>query len=163
SGAAAPSAAITFVGPAGELQGWYAAAPTPRGAVLIIHENRGLTPHFQQLPAPVAASRDSAMSIDLLSREGGAARFADPAPGAARGDRLVEDMRAGLSELERRAPGAKLAIVGFCFGGGQVWSLLASGEPRLAAAVPFYGPGPTGADFSGSKAAVLGVYAEQDS
>jgi carboxymethylenebutenolidase len=72
-------------------------------------------------------------------------------------------MRAALDELERRAPGASLAIVGFCFGGGQVWSLLDAGEPRLAAAVPFYGPGPADADFSGSEAAVLGVYAERDS
>ena len=45
----------------------------------------------------------------------------------------------------------------------MVWSLLASGEPRLAAAAPFYGPLPDNADFSGSpNAAVLGVYAEQD-
>jgi carboxymethylenebutenolidase len=45
----------------------------------------------------------------------------------------------------------------------MVWSLLASGEPRLAAAAPFYGPLPDGADFAGSpNAAVLGVYAEQD-
>jgi carboxymethylenebutenolidase len=43
-----------------------------------------------------------------------------------------------------------------------VWSLLNSGERRLAAAVPFYGPGPADADFSGSSAAVLGVYAEND-
>jgi carboxymethylenebutenolidase len=45
----------------------------------------------------------------------------------------------------------------------MAWLLLASGEPRLAAAVPFYGPLPEGADFSGSpNAAVLGIYAEQD-
>jgi carboxymethylenebutenolidase len=44
----------------------------------------------------------------------------------------------------------------------MVWLLLASGEPRLAAAVPFYGPLPDGADLSGSKAAVLGIYAELD-
>jgi Dienelactone hydrolase family len=74
----------------------------------------------------------------------------------------VADLRAGLDELERRAAGQKLGAVGFCFGGGMVWLLLASGEPRLAAAVPFYGPLPDGAGFSGSKAAVLGIYAEQD-
>ena len=44
----------------------------------------------------------------------------------------------------------------------MVWLLLASGEPRLAAAAPFYGPLPDNADFSGSEAAVLGIYAEQD-
>jgi carboxymethylenebutenolidase len=162
------AAAITFPGPAGTLQGWFAAAPTPAGAVLLIHENRGLTPHFQQLPGRFAASGYSALSIDLLSREGGTATFSDPAQataalGAASEDRLVEDMKSGLTELTQRAPGAKLAIVGFCFGGGQVWSLLAAGEPRLAAAVPFYGPGPAGAAFGGSNAAVLGVYAELDS
>ena len=72
-------------------------------------------------------------------------------------------MRAALGELEKRAPDAKIGAVGFCFGGGMVWTLLAAGEPRLSAAAPFYGPLPDGADFSGSaNAAVLGVYAEQD-
>ena len=57
----------------------------------------------------------------------------------------------------------KVAAVGFCMGGGLVWQLLASGEPQLAAAVPFYGPLPDGADFSGSKdAAVLGFYGSKD-
>ena len=45
----------------------------------------------------------------------------------------------------------------------MVWRLLAEGEPRLAAAVPFYGPAPADANFGGStNAAVLGIYAEQD-
>jgi carboxymethylenebutenolidase len=44
-----------------------------------------------------------------------------------------------------------------------VWTLLASKEPRLAAAVPFYGPFPEGGNLTGSKAAVLGIYAELDS
>ena len=84
--------------------------------------------------------------------------------GAASPERLVADLRAGLDELERRVPGAKLAAIGFCFGVAMTWQLLADGEPRLSAAVPFYGPLPDGAEFSGSpSAAVLGVYAEQDS
>ncbi len=45
----------------------------------------------------------------------------------------------------------------------MTWQLLAAGEPRLAAAVPFYGPAPDPADFSGSpNAAVLGIYAGLD-
>ncbi len=71
-------------------------------------------------------------------------------------------MKAGLDELERRAPGAKLGAIGFCFGGGMVWALLDAGDPRLAAAIPFYGPAPAAPDFSGNTAAVLGVYAELD-
>jgi carboxymethylenebutenolidase len=53
-------------------------------------------------------------------------------------------------------------MIGFCFGGGMTWSMLNAGEPRLAVAAPFYGPGVDGADFSKSTAAVLGVYAEND-
>jgi carboxymethylenebutenolidase len=79
-------------------------------------------------------------------------------------DRFVADMKAGVTELLRRNPTLKVAAIGFCFGGGMVWSLLAAGEPRLAAAAPFYGPLPDGASFTGSpNAAVLGVYAELDS
>jgi len=158
---------ITFPGPAGPLQGYYAPAADARGAVLIIHENRGLTPHFQELPGRFAASGYSALAVDLLSRQGGTASFSDSGAvtaslGSASEEDLVADMRAALDELARRQPDQGLAIVGFCFGGGQVWSLLDAGEPRLAAAVPFYGPGPGDADFSGSAAAVLGVYAELD-
>ena len=60
-------------------------------------------------------------------------------------------MAAGLTELERRVPGAKLGIIGFCFGGGMVWTLLDAGEPRLAAAIPFYGPAPSAPDFAATR------------
>lgn len=43
-----------------------------------------------------------------------------------------------------------------------MWRLVASKDPRVAAAAPFYGPLPNGAEFAGSNAAVLGVYAELD-
>jgi carboxymethylenebutenolidase len=174
AGAAAPpgpavaTEAITFPGPEGRtVQGAWAAADRPRGAVLVIHENRGLTDHIRSVAGRLAASGYSALAVDLLSAEGGTAALGDEAramaalSGAPR-ERFVADMRAGLEELERRAPGQKLGAIGFCFGGGMVWTLLASGEPRLAAAAPFYGPLSDNADFSGSTAAVLGIYAEQD-
>ena len=158
---------IRFVGPAGELQAAMAAAAQPRGAILIIHENRGLTDHFRALAARFAASGYTALAVDLASRAGGTAAVADamPAPLAQIGTAdLVADTKAALGELAASAPGQKLAVIGFCFGGGMVWNLLASGEPRLAAAIPFYGPGPDQPNFAGSKnAAVLAVYAELDS
>ena len=160
---------IRFAGPEGELIGVYAAAEPARGAVLVIHENRGLTPHIRSIPPRLAADGYSALAIDLLSAEGGTASLpsegdATAALAAAPEERLVGDLRAGLDELARRAPEAELAVIGFCFGGGMTWELLAAGDPRIAAAVPFYGPLPEGADFSGSpSAAVLGIYAEQDS
>jgi carboxymethylenebutenolidase len=88
---------------------------------------------------------------------------ATAALGQAAPERLIADLRAGIDELERRQRDAKLAVIGFCFGGGLTWQLLAAGEPRLAAAAPFYGPAPASPDFSGSKAAVLAVYGELDS
>ena len=136
--------------------------------MLVIHENRGLTEHIRSIPPRLAADGYSALAVDLLSAEGGTASLpsegeATAALGNAPVERLVADLRAGLDELQRRAPDAELAAIGFCFGGAMTWQLLAAGEPRLAAAVPFYGPLPDGADFSGSpSAAVLGIYAELD-
>jgi carboxymethylenebutenolidase len=72
-------------------------------------------------------------------------------------------MKAALGELRRRVGRKRLAAIGFCFGGGMVWNLLASGEPRLSAAAPYYGPFPMNGDLRGSRnAAVLGVYAGLD-
>ncbi len=166
---ARPTQAITFLGPQNrELQGAWAAADPARGAVLVIHENRGLTDHIRSVAGRLAAGGYSALAIDLLSEEGGTASFEGEAEvtaalNSAPDSRFVADLQAGLRELGRRAPGAKLGAVGFCFGGGMVWTLLAAGEPRLAAAAPFYGPLPDNADFAGSpNAAVLGVYAEND-
>jgi carboxymethylenebutenolidase len=167
TGAALEVSQITFPGPAGELKGAFSAAPKPKGAVLIVHEIFGLSAHFLKLPGRFAASGYTALVVDLLSREGGSAGIADQGQIAAKivgggVERHLTDLRAGLDELGKRAPGVKLGMVGFCFGGGMTWSMLNAGEPRLAVAAPFYGPGVDGADFSKSKAAVLGVYAEND-
>lgn len=161
--------AVTWAGPRGPLQGAWAAAADPRGAVLVIHENKGLNDWVRSVAGRLAGIGYSALAIDLLSEEGGSATFSDPAEATAAlatvaPQRFVDDLRSGLSELGRRTPGARLAVVGFCFGGGLTWQLLASGEPRLSAAVPFYGPTPDNPDFTGSKdTAVLGIYAAQDS
>jgi len=173
AGGGAPATAegeeIRFSGPNGELIGVVAEADPPRGAVLVIHENRGLTPHIRSIPPRLAADGYTALAVDLLSEEGGTASMptegdAIAALGNAPAERMIADLRAGLDELGRRAPDAKLATIGFCFGGGMTWQLLAAGEPRLAAAVPFYGPFPSGASLTGSpNAAVLGIYAELDS
>jgi carboxymethylenebutenolidase len=72
-------------------------------------------------------------------------------------ERFDADMQAGVSELRRRLPRKKIAAIGFCFGDGIVWRLLASGERRLGAAAPFYGPFPEAGNLRRSKAAVLGV------
>jgi carboxymethylenebutenolidase len=159
---------ITFAGTSGTLKGAWAKAAHPRGAVLVVHENTGLSPFIASVTSRLAADGFSALAPDLLSEEGGTDSLGAPANATAAlakvpEERFVADMRSGLDELARREPGAKLAAIGFCFGGGQVWSLLAAGEPRLSAAVPFYGPCPPNPDFSAShRTAVLAIYAGLD-
>ena len=161
--------AITFPGPLGTLMGaWAPAAGKARGAVLVIHENRGLTDHIRNVAGRFAAVGWSALALDLLSEEGGTASFPGEAEVAAAlsavpPERFDADMKAAVSELKRREPRADIAAIGFCFGGGMIWRLLAAGEARLDAAAPFYGPFPTGGDLGNAKAAVLGVYAGLDS
>ena len=165
---ALPTSPITWPGPQGELQGAWAEAPNARGGVLVIHENKGLNDWVRSVAGRFAGIGYSALAIDLLSAQGGTAKFADPAEAtAALGnippEQLVANLKSGIGELQRRVPDKKLAAVGFCMGGGLVWRLLASGTPELAAAVPFYGPAPDNPDFAGSKnVAVLGLYGSLD-
>ncbi|HCA53697.1 MAG TPA: dienelactone hydrolase, partial [Mycobacterium sp.] len=165
---ARPTEPITWDGPRGSLLGSWSAAEDPRGAVLVIHENKGLNDWVRSVAGRLAGVGYSALAVDLLSDEGGTATFADPAAATAalaaiEPQRFIADLSSALDELQARTPGQKLAVVGFCFGGGLVWQLLAAGDSRLAAAVPFYGPTPDDPDFAGSKdTAVLGFYGSLD-
>jgi carboxymethylenebutenolidase len=159
---------ITFDGPRTQpLRGAWAAAPEPKGALLVIHENRGLNDHIRSVAGRFAAVGYSSLAIDLLSEEGGTEAVGGEAEAMAAiskvpDERFAADLKAGVAEVARRAPDVKIGAIGFCFGGGMTWLLLASKEPRVAAAAPFYGPLPDNPDFRGSKAAVLGIYAELD-
>lgn len=163
-----PTAPVNWAGPQGELEAAYSQAVAPLGAVLIVHENKGLNDWVRSVAGRFAGSGYSALAIDLLSPQGGTGSFTDPAAATAALGKipaadLVANLKSGVDELGRLAPGQKVAAVGFCMGGGLVWQLLAAGEPRLAAAVPFYGPAPENADFAGSKnVAVLGFYGALD-
>ena len=165
---ALPTTPITWPRPQGELQAAWAEAPNARGGVLVIHENKGLNDWVRSVAGRFAGIGYSALAIDLLSAQGGTAKFADPAEAtAALGnippEQLVANLKPGIGELQRRVGDKKIAAVGFCMGGGLVWRLLASGAPELAAAVPFYGPTPDDPDFAGSKnVAVLGFYGSLD-
>jgi carboxymethylenebutenolidase len=163
-----PTEAITFPGPRGTLMAAWAPAERPRGGVLVIHENRGLNDHIRLVAGRFAASGYSALAIDLLSEEGGTGAFPGEAEVAAAlaqipPERFVADMQAGVTELKRRVRRKRVAATGFCFGGGMVWRLLTSGERRLSAGAPFYGPFPEGGTFERSKAAVLAIYGGLDS
>jgi carboxymethylenebutenolidase len=162
-----PTEPISFPGPRGTLLAAWAPAAKPKGGALVIHENRGLTDHIRVVAGRLAAGGYSALALDLLSEEGGTAAIGDEARvaailGSVPPQRFDEDMRAALTELVRRVPHQDLAAIGFCFGGGMVWRLLATGDRRLDAAAPFYGPFPENASLRGSRAAVLGIYGGLD-
>jgi carboxymethylenebutenolidase len=158
---------ITYPGKGITLLGAFAAATAPKGAVLVIHENRGLTDFIRSVTGQLAASGYTALAVDLLSKQGGTAGHPDPAEVQsllsenATAGQAVNDMKSSLDELHRRAPSHKLGATGFCFGGNMTWDLLASGPLLLAAAIPFYGQAAK-PDFSQAKAAVLAIYAELD-
>ena len=155
---------VSYPGPAGTITGAYAVAAAPRGALLVIRENTGLTNHIKAATGRLAGDGYTALAPDLLSRAGGTAAVPNATASLAvapEGD-LIADLQRSVEELGRRNPGVPLGVIGFCFGGGLLWRLLEAGAPTLRAAVPFYGPAPPSPNFAGTRAAVLGIFAGLD-
>ena len=165
---ALPTEPISWPGPNAELNAAWAQAHNARRGVLVIHENKGLNDWVRSVAGRFAGAGYSALAVDLLSEEGGTGHFSDPAQATAalsavKPDRFITDLNSSIAELQSRVPGRKIAVVGFCFGGGLVWQLLAAGAPGVSAAVPFYGPLPDNPDFAASKdAAALAFYGALD-
>jgi carboxymethylenebutenolidase len=148
----------------------YLARPETGGAgpaVLVCHENRGLTPHIEDVARRFAKAGYAALALDLLSREGGTASLdRDAVPGAltqAGAQRHVADFSAGFDYLQSQdfVERGRIAMTGFCFGGGITWQA-ATELPDLKATSAFYGPAPDLARVPTIKPAVFGVYAELD-
>jgi carboxymethylenebutenolidase len=165
------SASMTeFPGQNATLMG-YLARPSAEGRypiILVCHENRGLTPHIQDVTRRLAKAGYVGMAIDLLSREGGTANVTDAAavPGILGNlpeGQPAQDFQDGLRYVQNQpyADNLRSGMVGFCYGGGVTWRA-ATVIPDLRAAVPFYGPPPAVSAVPNIKAAVLAIYAEQD-
>lgn len=139
-------------------------APAP--GVLVIHENRGLQPHIQDIARRLAKAGYIAMAPDLVSRIGGTAQYIDTAQissylAQTPGDEHVANLKEAVTVLQKQPGVQGIGAVGFCFGGGLTWRL-ATAVPELKAAVPFYGPAPDTAAVPNIKAAVLGIYGGTD-
>src|SRR5215212_6278606 len=113
--------------------------------ILVCHENRGLTPHIQDVTRRVAKAGYVGLAVDLLSREGGTAKIADENQvstllGGLPEGQPVQDFQSGLRYLQTQpfADAARAGMVGFCYGGGVTWRV-ATKTPELRADVPFYG------------------------
>lgn len=148
----------------------YLAQPAESGTypgVLVCHENRGLTAHIRDVARRFAQAGYVAIAPDLLSREGGTDNLdRDQIPGLlsnAGAERHIADFSAAFAYLQDldTVAGERIGMTGYCFGGGVTWDV-ATTIPDLKAAVPFYGRGPALAQVANIQAAVLGVYAEQD-
>ena len=135
--------------------------------MLVCHENRGLTPHIQDVARRFAKAGYAALALDLLSREGGTASLdRDAVPGAltqAGAARHVADFSAAFDYLNAQpfVDSGRIAMTGYCFGGGITWQA-ATELTGLKATSAFYGPAPDLDKLAAIKPAVLGVYAELD-
>jgi carboxymethylenebutenolidase len=147
----------------GSIKG-YLARPVSAGtnklpAVLVIHENRGLNPHIEDVARRFAVANFMAFAPDGLTSLGGYP--GDDVQGGemfGKVDRakMGEDFVASAMWLKNRPDSSgKLCATGFCFGGGVANNLAVTMGPDLAAAAPYYGAMPMAADVMKIKAAIL--------
>lgn len=131
-------------------------------AILVIHENRGLNPHIEDITRRLAVDGYMAFAPDALSEMGGYPA-SNPQPedkaremfATLNQAEIFEDFLACAAMLQTRADATgKLGAVGFCYGGGIVHKLAIS-HPNLNAGVPFYGNHPAPADAAKVKAPLL--------
>lgn len=152
----------------GEVRVYVASPAKPSGKlgnVLVVHENRGLNPHIEDVTRRLAVAGFNAFAPDALSPLGGYPGDEDKARELfSRLDqaKLREDVLAVAWFLARDPQSnGKLAVVGFCYGGG-IAHLLATRLPELDAAVPFYGSPPSPDSAVQVKAPLLVHLAEHD-
>ncbi len=162
---------VTFRGETGDVKG-YLVRPKPSskkppklGAVIVIHENRGLTPHIEDVARRVALEGFLALGVDMLSPVGGTPANEDAARELfTKLDPLqtVKNLIAAVGYLEKHPmSNKKVGAVGFCWGGGMVGDL-AVNSPGLDAGVAYYGRQPKAEDVPKIVAPLMLHYASLD-
>jgi len=158
---------ITYTGVDGEMK---AVLAKPKGknnlgCVLVIHENRGLNPHIIDVTKRVAAEGFLALGVDALSPLGGTPADEDKGReliGKLDPEKNLQNYLKGLEYLRNRKDGnGKVGCVGFCWGGGMA-NKLAVNDPKLQAAVAYYGAQANAADVSKIKASLMLHYGGLD-
>lgn len=136
-----------------------------RGGVIVIHENRGLTPHIKDVTRRVAEAGYNALGVDALSVFGGTPSNEDEARTKIGQLDKAQNLRNYLLSFDylrkRSDANGKTGCVGFCWGGAMA-NQLAVNDPQLNAAVAFYGMQADPADVPKIKARLLLNYAETD-
>lgn len=152
----------------GKLRGYLVQPAAAKGklpTVLVVHENRGLNPHIEDIARRVALENFVAFAPDALFPLGGYPGDEDKARELFQKldqAKTREDFIAATRYLQQFPQGnGKVGVVGFCYGGGMA-NFLATRVADLAAAVPFYGSPPAPAEVGSIKAPLLLQFAETD-
>jgi carboxymethylenebutenolidase len=159
---------VSMPGSSGAVKGYLA---RPKGdaklpGIVVIHQNRGLNPHIEDVTRRVALEGYVAVGVDCMSVLGGTPKDEDQAmkdftkltAGQATGE-LVQ----AVAFLKSRSDvNGKIGTIGFCWGGGMVNRLAEAAGPDLNAGVAFYGTAPPLDQVSKIKAAMLLNYAGLD-
>lgn len=150
----------------------YVSKPKSAGsfpAILIIHENRGLTDHIKDVTRRFANQGYVALAPDLLSRSGGTPQFATTdeaatAIGKLSQEGIIQDLNSTLKYLQGLSYVKKdyIAVLGYCWGGGNSL-LFATRNPEIKASVVYYGPNPNNLDdVANITAPMLGIFGGKD-
>lgn len=136
------------------------------GAVLVVHENRGLNPYIEDVARRLAVAGFLALAPDGLSPLGGYPGNDDEGrtmQSKRKPEEMVEDFVAGAQYLAKHPQSnGKVGVVGFCYGGGIANELAVRLPDVIKAAVPFYGRQPAKEDVAKIKAPLLIHYASLD-
>ncbi len=158
---------VVMPGAAGDVKGYLA---RPKGdaklpGVIVIHQNRGLNPHIEDVTRRVALEGYVALGVDCMSALGGTPADEDKAMqdfAKLTPDMAVGELVQSVAYLKSRSDvNGKLGTVGFCWGGGMV-NRLAVASPDIGAAVAFYGTPPALDQVGKIKASMLLNYAALD-
>lgn len=135
-----------------------------RGMVLVIHENRGLNAHIEDVTRRVGLAGFVAVAPDFLSAQGGTPADPDKARamiGQANYDLLLAQAVAAIDARPDKR--MKVGAVGFCWGGAFVNRLAVAAGPKLTAGVSYYGPAPAPTEAAKVQAAMMIHLAGNDS
>jgi len=158
---------ITYPGAEGDMKAVLAMPKGKKklGSVVVIHENRGLNPHIIEVTKRVAAAGFIALGVDALSPLGGTPTDED------KGREMIgkldpaKNLQNYLKALEflraHKSGNGKVGCVGFCWGGGMA-NQLAVNDPKLQAAVAYYGSQAKAADVPKIKASLMLHYGGLD-
>ena len=158
---------ITYPGATGDIRASLARTKDDKKlpGVIVIHENRGLQPHIEDVARRVALKGFLAIAPDALSPLGGTPKDENEARSKMREldrEATMKNFVAAVKYLKTHPQSTgKVGCMGFCWGGGMT-NQVAVNSPDLKAAVPFYGSQPASEDVPKIKASVLAHYGSLD-